>query len=103
VQRREILVDDVVLVGERVGRDEVTPANLGTIDPKFARGEVEQSLDDEHRVLAASAAIRKDDRKRSEDRSEPAVIGGDDVRAEQRALAVERHGQAVGIVGTAVV
>src|SRR5262249_11155284 len=28
VQRREILVNDVVVVGKRVGRDEVAPANL---------------------------------------------------------------------------
>src|SRR6516164_5698479 len=31
MQRREILIDNVVIVGERVGRDEVTPANLGTV------------------------------------------------------------------------
>src|SRR6516162_4794063 len=67
------------------------------VESKLARGDVQQPLDDKHPVLTAGAAIGRDDRKRGEDRGEPAVIGGQEVRAEQRALAVERHGQAVRI------
>src|SRR6516162_7200031 len=103
MKRREILVDDVVVVGEGIGRDEVASADLGAVEPKLARGDVQQPLDDEHPVLTSGTAIGRDDRERSEDRSEPAVIGWHDVGAEQGALGVERHGQAVRIVGAAVV
>ena len=103
MKRREILVDDVVVVGEGIGRDEVASADLGAVEPKLARGDVQQPLDDEHPVLTSGTAIGRDDRERSEDRSEPAVIGGHDVGAKQGALAVERHCQAVRIVGAAVV
>ena len=37
MQRREILIDDVVVVGESVGRDEVPPSDLGAVEPKLAR------------------------------------------------------------------
>jgi hypothetical protein len=79
MQRREILVDDVVVVGERVGRDEVALANLGTVEPKLTRRDVQQPLDNEHPVLTPGAAIGRDDRKSGEDRGEPAFIGGHNV------------------------
>jgi len=40
VQRREILVDDLVVLGERVGRNEIAPADLGAVESKLARGDV---------------------------------------------------------------
>jgi hypothetical protein len=41
VQRREVLVDDAIVVGEGVGRDEIAPTNLGAVERQLARGDVQ--------------------------------------------------------------
>ena len=102
-ERRKVLIDDLVVVGERIGRDEIAPADFGAVDAKFVRGDVEQPLDDEHAVLAAGAAIRRDDRLVGEDRREGAVVVRHHIGPEQRALAVDRHRQPIRIVGAGVV
>ena len=66
-ERREVLIDDLVVVGERVGRNEIAPPDLGAVDAQLVRGDVEQPLDHEHAVLAAGAAIGRDDRLVGED------------------------------------
>jgi hypothetical protein len=66
------------------------------------RGKVEQPLHDEHTMLAACTAIGRDQGAIGEHGAEAAVIGGDVVAAEERALAVERDRQAIGIVGAGV-
>ncbi len=103
IEGREILINDHVVVRELVRPQIVAPADLGPVDPELASGEVHQPLDHEDPVLAAGAAVRRDDRLVGEDRFELARIIGHPVRSHQRALAVERHGEAVGIVGAGVV
>ena len=100
---RKVLVDDLVGVGELVRRDQVALADLDAVDAQFAGGEVEQAFHDKDAVLAAGAAVGRDDRLVGKDRLELAVVVGHVVLAEQRALAVERHGQAVGRIGAGVV
>ena len=70
--------------------------------PELPRRDVEQPLADEDAMLPAGAAHRRDDRLVGEDRRELAVVVRDVVRAEQRALGVDRNRQAVGIVGAGV-
>ena len=102
-QRREVLEDDLVVVREGVGGQEVATPDLGPVEPQLARRQVEQPLDDEHPMLAAGAAVGGDDRQGGEDGGELRVVVGDVVGAEQGALAVDRHGQPVGVVGAGVV
>ena len=102
-ERRKILIDDLVVIGEGVGRNEVAAADFGAIDLELVRRDVEQPFDDEHAMLPAGAAIGRDDRFVGEDRGKRAVVVGYDVRSEQRALAVDRHRQSVGIVGAGIV
>src|SRR6266478_1791900 len=56
----------------------------------------------EHAMLASGAAIRRDDRLVGEHRRKSRVVVGDVIRTKQRALAVDRHRQPIGIVGPAV-
>ena len=99
----EILEDDLVVEGKRVRRDEVSPANLRPVDIQRARRDIEQPFDHEHAVLPARAAVGCNDRLVGEDRREGAVVGRNDVGAEDGALAVDRHRQAIGVVGPGVV
>ena len=100
---RKVLIDDLVVVGKRIGRNEIAPPDLGAVDAELARGDIEQPLDDEDAVLAAGAAVRRDDRLVGEDRRERAVVVRHHIRPEQRALTVDRHRQSIGIVGAGVV
>src|ERR1700691_2175704 len=102
-ERREILIDDLVVVGKRFGRNEIAPPDLGAVDIEFTRGNVEKPLNDEDTVLTAGAAVRRDNRFVGEDRTEGAVVIRDDVRPEQRTLAVDRHRQAIRVIGAGVV
>src|SRR2546430_7713507 len=54
-------------------------------------------------VLTPRASHRGDDRLVREDRGELAFVARDVVGAEQGALTVDRHGEAIGIVGARVV
>ena len=101
-KRRKVLVDDLVAVGELVGRDQVALADLDAVDAELAGGEVEQAFHHEDAVLAAGAAVGRNDRLVGKDRLELAVVVGHVILAEQRALAVERHSQAVGGVGAGI-
>ncbi len=67
-ERREVLIDDLVVVRESIGRDEVAPADFGPVDFEFVRRDVQEPLDDEDAVLPAGAAVRRDDRLVGEDR-----------------------------------
>ena len=102
-QRREVLVDDFVVVGKVLGREEIPAPDLGSIHPQLGGGEVEQPLHDEDAMLATGAAIRSDDRLGREDRLELRVVGRDPVAAQQRALAVDRHREAIGHIGPGIV
>ena len=92
-----------LLYGNASGGIEIAPPDFGAVDVEFMRGDIEQPLHDEHAVLAAGAAIRRDDRQVGEDRGEGAVVVRHDIGPEQGALAVDRHRQAVGIVGAGIV
>jgi len=61
-QRCEVLVDDLVVVGERIGRDEMRRLISARSSPSCARGDVQQPLDDENAMLAPGASVRRDDR-----------------------------------------
>src|ERR1043166_2059928 len=98
----KVLKDDLVVVREILGSEKVLAANLEPVDSHFAGSDVEQSLDHEHAVLPSSAAHRCHDRLRREDGGELAVVARNLVRAEQRALAVDRHRETIGIVGAGV-
>ena len=73
------------------------------IDVQFVRREIQQPFHHEHAVLAAGAAIGRDDRQVGEHLRERAVVVRHHIGAEQGALAVDRHRQPVGIVGAAIV
>ncbi len=92
-----------VLVGERIGRNQVAPPDFRGIDAELMGGEIEQPLDHEHAVLAAGAAIGRHDRQIGEDGGEGRVIGRHHVGTEQGALAVDRHREPVRIIGAAIV
>ncbi len=70
--------------------------------PQLVRRDIEQPLDHEHAVLPARAPIRRHDRQCREHRGEGAVIVRHHVGSEQRALAVDRDGQPVRIVGAGI-
>ena len=93
---RKILVDDPVLVGERIGRNQVAPPDFRRVDAELMGGEIEQPLDHEHAVLAAGAAIGRHDRQIGEDGGEGRVIGRHHVRTEQGALAAFSGASAQG-------
>src|SRR5580704_13926280 len=61
-KRREVLVDDLVIVGERIGRNEIAPANFSMVDAKIAGREIKQPLHDKDAMLAPRAPIWGDDR-----------------------------------------
>ena len=50
-ERRKILIDDLVVVGKCVGRNEIAPADFGAVDLELVRRDVEQPLDDENAML----------------------------------------------------
>ena len=91
-----------MVVREAVWTEQVATPDLDAIDTQFLRGDVEQALADEHTMLAAGAAHRRDDRLVREHRREAALVVGDVVRTEQRALRVDGNGQAVRIVGAGI-
>ncbi len=92
------------LYGNASGRNEIAAPDFGADRCfEFVRGEIEQPLHHEHAVLAPGAAIGRHDRQIGEDRREGAVIGRHHIGAEQRALAVDRNRQAIGIIGAGVV
>ena len=102
-ERREVLIDDVVNVRELVRPQEIAPPDFDPIEPQLPGGEVEQALDDEDAVLASGAAVGGHDRLVGEHRGELAVVRRHAVGTEQRALAVERHGEAVRVVRAGIV
>src|SRR5271166_869253 len=61
-ERREILIDNLVVVRERVRRNEVAASDLDAIDSQLTSGEIHQPLNDEHTVLATGATIGRDGR-----------------------------------------
>ena len=61
-ERREVLIDDLVVVRECVWRNEIAPADFGGIDANLMRRDIEQSFNDKDAVLAAGAAIGRYDR-----------------------------------------
>src|SRR3984893_19507534 len=73
-ERSEVLINNLVVVRERIRRYEVSAPNFDAIDSQLARGEIEQSLNDEYAVLAAGATVRRDDRQTGEYRGEGAVV-----------------------------
>ncbi len=91
-----------MVVRKPIRPEEIAFADLHAIDAELARRDVQQPLADEHAMLAAGAAHRRDDRLVGEDGRERAVVVLDVVRAEQRALRVDRDGQPVRIVGAGV-
>jgi len=99
----EILVDDFIVVGERIGRNQIPPPDLGRVDVQLMGGEIQQSLHHEHAVLAAGAPIWRDGRQIGEHLRKGAVVVRHDIGAEQGALAVDRHRQPIRIIGAAVV
>ena len=98
----EILVDEALPIGEAVWRYEIALADLGPVESEFLGGDVEQALDHEDAVLPAGAAIGRDQCLVGERDREAAVVVLDVVGTEQRALTVERNGEPVVAVGTAV-
>ena len=51
-------VDERRLVGHRLGRDRVAPAQLDAVDAELARGEIDHGLDHVGVLRPAGAAIR---------------------------------------------
>src|SRR5262249_34299494 len=86
-ESREILIDDAVVIGESIGRDEVAAANFRAVDAEIARRDIEKAFDNEDAMLAAGAPIGRDDRRVGEDRGKRAVVVRHHVGAEKRALA----------------
>lgn len=82
-QRHKILIDDLVIVWELIGLNEVSSADFGAVDLEFLRRKVKHPLDDEDSMLTPRAAIGCDDGLVGEDRRELAVIILDVVRSEQ--------------------
>ena len=101
-QRCKVLVNDFVVVRKRIGRNEVAAADLIAVYAKSRSCEVQQALHYKHAMLAAGAAIRRDDCLGGEHGCELAVIMRHVVDAQQRALAVKRHGQPIRIIGAGI-
>src|SRR3990172_3442837 len=75
-ERREILIDDVVVMREGVGGQEIAAADLTDVELQFAGRQIQQALDDEDAVLASGAAVGGDDGLVGEDDGElTGVIG----------------------------
>ena len=102
-ERREVLENDLVVVGELIRADEVVAADRYTIDRQLASGDVEQTLDDKDAVLTTGAAIRCNDRLVGEDAGELGVVMRYHIGTEDRALAADGKGQAIGSIGAGVV
>src|SRR3984893_1919215 len=102
-ERCEVLIDNLVVVWERIRGNEVAAPDLDAVDSQLARGEIEQTLNDEYAVLAAGATIGRDGRQIGEYRGKGAVVARHHIWPEQGALTVDRHRQAVGIVSPGVV
>ena len=102
-ERRGILEQDLVVERKLVPPEQVSTADLGAIDPELFGGEVEEPLDHEHAVLTARAAHGRHNRLVGEDRRELALVVGNLVGAKQGALAVDRHGETVGVVCAGIV
>jgi hypothetical protein len=81
----------------------VAAADLVGGEPQLARGDVEQALHHEDAVLPPRPAHRRHRGAVGEDRAELAVVRRHVVRPQQRALAVDGHGEAVRIVRARVV
>ncbi len=94
-QRGKVLIDDLVVVRELIWLNKIASADFGAVDLQFFRGKIKHPLDDKDAMLASCAAIRRDNGLVGEDRRELAVIIFDVIGSEQRALTVERHGQAI--------
>ena len=101
-QRRRVLEHDFVIVRETIRTQQIPLSNLHAVESHLARGDVEQALAHEHAVLPPGAAHRRHDGLVGEDGRELALVMWNVVWAEQRALAVDGNGQAVGIVGAGV-
>ena len=102
-QRRKGLVDDLVLVGEGIGRDQVLLADLHPVDAQLFGRHVQQPLGQKDALRPAGPAHRRDDGLVGEHHLEIRVVVGHVVGAHGVALGVQRDGQAVGIVGARVV
>ena len=102
-QHLKILIDDFIVVRERIGRNQISPPDFGRINVQLMCSEVEQPLHHEYAVLASGTAIRCHRRQIGEDLRKRAVIGGHDIGTEQGTLAVDRHRQPIGIEGAAIV
>ena len=100
---RRVLEQNLVVEGELVRPEQVLTTDLGAVDAELLGREIQEPLDHEHPVLTPGASHRGDDRLVREDRGELAFVARDVVGAEQGALTVDRHGEAVGIVGARVV
>ena len=97
-QRRGILKHDLVIHRKSVRRDQVALADLDAVDAQLARGQIEQPLADEDAVLAPGAPHRGHDRLVGEDRRKLALVVGNIVGPEQRALTVDGNGQPIRVV-----
>ena len=102
-ERLKVLIDDFVLVGERIRRNQIAAPDLRRIDFECVRGQIEKPFHHEHAVLPAGAAIGGHDRQIGEHGGKGAVIVRHHVGAEQGALAVDRDRQPIGIVRAGVV
>ena len=102
-QRCKILIDDLVVVGEFVGRDEVDAADFRDAHPQLLCGNVQQAFHHENAVLATGAAVGRHDHLVGERDLHVGVVVGDVVAAQQGALAVDGHGQTVRIISTRIV
>ena len=102
-QGGKVLVDDFVVVGKGVRRDEIFAADVDAVDLQLLRGQIEQPLHDKDAVLPPRAAVGGDDGFVGEDGAKFAVVVGHAILAEQCTLAVDGHSQAVGRVGPGVV
>ena len=83
-QRREVLIEDLVIVREVLRVEEVPPADLDGGEAELIGGEVEQALDHEDAVLASRAAVGSDECLGREDRGELALVGRHVVRGPWR-------------------
>ena len=92
-----------MVVRKRVRREEVATPDLGPIQPQLTGREVEETLHDEHALLSPGSPDRRHDRAVGEGDAELAVVVREIVGAEQRALRVDRQGEAIRVVGARVV
>ncbi len=92
-------VDQRRLVGHRLGRDHVAPAQLGAIDLELARGEIDHGLDHIGRLRPAGAAVGAGHHRVGQHRRRLGGDRRDHIGAGEHADVVgRRSGIAVGIV-----